>query len=428
MSSKRKYEWRIGSPPPRLEEHSLAKHELLRSYVQRYIQILAADPRHDRLNVTLVDGFAGGGMYHREGTPFPGSPLILLDEVACARADFAATRIKPFALNADFLFVEALRPSVEHLDYTIRQSPYAVELDSTIHLLHADFGAALPRVIEHIRGRGRAHRALFFLDQYGYGNVAFRDVRAILSQLENPEIILTFSVDWIIDYLTNEETFLKAMLPLELGHDRVREMLALRDNGGREARWLIQNFLYQHLQERTGAPFYTCFFIRSPRSHRTYWLVHISKHPRARDEMAVRHWSLSNHFVHHGRPGTQMLGYDPGQSFDQIPLDFLFDDNAEARSQAALMEELPHRIFKPEQVARGGTTLGMLFTEICNATPATIDLVSKALVGLRSESEVQILTKDGRDRPRSAHCGWDDIILPARQRSLFSPISPARKA
>ncbi|MDP4026601.1 three-Cys-motif partner protein TcmP [Methylobacterium sp. NEAU 140] len=257
--------------------------------------------------------------------------------------------------------------------------------------------------------------------------MTFRDVRAILTQLANPEIILTFSVDWIIDYLTTEDEFLKAVLPLELGVDQVREMLTVRDNGGREARWLIQNLLYRHLQERTGAPYYTCFFIRSPRSHRTYWLVHISKHPRARDEMAVRHWGLTNHFIHHGQPGTQMLGYDPGRSLGQIPMDFLFDDDASTRSHAALMEELPERIFRPEQIAAGGVTLGSLFTGICNTTPATIDLVSKALVGLRAEGEVQITTRDGRERPRSATCAWDDIILPARQRSLFSAVWPVRK-
>lgn len=165
---------------------------------------------------------------------------------------------------------------------------------------------------------------IVFLDQYGYGDVSLRAIRTILEYLKNPEIILTFSVDHIISYLSEEKSFLRGVMPAELGIEQIREMLALRENGGREARWLIQNFLYRHLQERTGAPFYTCFFIKSPASHRSYWLVHISKHPRARDEMAARHWALTNHFIHHGRAGTQMLGYDPGQpiSPDQIPMDF----------------------------------------------------------------------------------------------------------
>ncbi|WP_430913859.1 three-Cys-motif partner protein TcmP [Methylobacterium sp. sgz302541] len=421
----KKYDWQVGHTPPPLDEHSAAKHAVFRSYVQRYIEILTSDPRHDGLNLTLVDGFAGGGVYSYRGQTCPGSPLILLDEVASAQALFATTRKKPFAFRPEFIFVEARQQNLEYLRDVIGRSPHAAGIGSHIHLLRERFEAALPDVIRRIQQHGGGHRALFFLDQYGYGDVSLQAIRTILENLKNPEIILTFSVDYIISYLSEKESFLRGVMPAELGIEQIREMLALRDNGGREARWLIQNFLYRHLQERTGAPFYTCFFIKSPASHRSYWLVHISKHPRARDEMAARHWALTNHFIHHGRAGTQMLGYDPGQlvSPDQIPMDFLFDDDASGRSNSALMEELPHRIFDTSRVADGGVTVGELFTEICNSTPATIARVSTALVGLREQKEIQIYTPDGKERPRSMSCDWGDRILPARQRSLFSPFT-----
>src|SRR5229473_4753362 len=66
---------------------------------------------------------------------------------------------------------------------------------------------------------------------------------------------------------------------------------------------------------------------------------------KARDEMALRHWAMSNHFVHHGRAGLKMLGFDPEQNIQQIPLGFFFDDDAETRSKNALMNELPPLIF-----------------------------------------------------------------------------------
>lgn len=420
----RKYDWQIGRPPPPLEEHSFAKHSVFRSYVQRYIEILTSDPRHDGLKLSLVDGFAGGGEYLYQGQILPGSPLILLDEVAGARARFATSRTKSFALETEFFFVEQRRQNIEYLDNAIRQTAHGAQIGSTINLLNESFEAALPSLISRIQSRGTSHRSLFFLDQYGYGDVPFALIRGILEHLKNPEIILTFSVDWIINYLSDTPSFLKAVLPVELDLRQVREMIGLRDNGGREARWVIQNFLYRHLQERTGAPFYTCFFIKAPKSRRSYWLVHISKHPRARDEMAARHWALKNHFVHHGGPGTQMLGYDPARSLDQLPMDFLFDDDADARSKAALLEELPAKIFDPTRVSDGGISLGSLFTGICNSTPATVELVSDAVIRLRAEGEVQILTKDRKERPRSANCDWTDIILPARQRSLFSALGP----
>lgn len=104
--STNKYHWQIGQNPPELDVHSSAKHSVYRDYVRRYIDVLCSDPRHDGLNLTLVDGFAGGGVYLRNGHPASGSPMILLEEITVAEARFARERIKPFRLNAEFIFVE----------------------------------------------------------------------------------------------------------------------------------------------------------------------------------------------------------------------------------------------------------------------------------------------------------------------------------
>lgn len=124
-------------------------------------------------------------------------------------------------------------------------------------------------------------------------------IRTILAELNNPELIVTFNVDWLIDYLSTDEKFLKAVKPVELSLQDVQELLNLK--GQREARWLIQNMLYKHFIANTGAPYYTPFFIKSNESHRAYWLIHISKRHPARDEMTAVHWRLQNHFVHRGR-------------------------------------------------------------------------------------------------------------------------------
>ncbi|WP_156467593.1 hypothetical protein [Methylobacterium sp. Leaf102] len=82
---------------------------------------------------------------------------------------------------------------------------------------------------------------------------------------------------------------------------------------------------------------------------------------------------------------------------------------------------MPDSICDPHRVADGGVTVGTLFTEICNMTPATVARVSEALVGLRAAKGVQIYTPNGKERPRSLGCDWGDVILPAVQRSMFSP-------
>jgi three-Cys-motif partner protein len=420
--SAKKYDWQIGQTPPELDTHSAAKHAVFRSYVRRYIEVLTSDPRHDGLNLTLVDGFAGGGAYVWQGQPAPGSPMILLEEIAAAQAQFKQERTKPFQLNAEFIFVEKIGANHQFLADNIQKSQFRSWLGGKIQMLNAEFESELPRIITHVQNRGRAQRCIFFLDQFGYNQVSFDAVRNILSSLQNPEIILTFNVDYLIDYLSKEDAFLTAVKPVELDTDHIQDLLSLKDQ--RQARWIIQNFLYTHLVRQTGAPYYTCFFIKTPDSHRSYWLVHISKHPKARDEMALRHWALGNHFVHHGREGLRMLGFDPERDTNQIPLDFLFDDDAEARSKTALRTELPPLIFERRLQVDGPPTMGRLFTAIANETPATTELISKVLVGLREDSEIEIVTKEGRSKPRSAHVDWTDVILPAKQRSLFSAVWP----
>jgi three-Cys-motif partner protein len=418
-----KYDWMIGQPPPLLEAHSAAKHDVFRSYIGRYIEVLTSNPRRDALGLTLIDGFAGGGEYKFRDTIVPGSPMILLQEVACAQARLTIQRRKPFRLNAEFIFVERSTANKEFLEYTIRQSEYRSLLGNSVHLLNAEFEQALPQILTRIRARTRAHRSIFFLDQYGYSQVSLETIRTILASLNNPEIILTFNVDWLISFLNADDGFLKAVKPVELDLNAIKRMLALMKEP-REGRWLVQNLLFQHLRDKTGAPYYTCFFIKSPTSNLSYWLVHISKHPKARDEMARLHWVMTNHFAHHGRAGLKMLGFDPEQDTQQIPMDFLFDDNAEARTTNALMNELPPLIFDRSAQNSAPPTLENLFTHVCNETPATMKQIAQVLVGLRNEREIEIFTKDGGAKPRSEQIAWTDVILPARQRSLLSTVWP----
>jgi three-Cys-motif partner protein len=416
-----KYSWQIGATPPTLDDHSAAKHAVLRQYAGTYVEVLTANPRREILKLTIVDGFAGGGQYIRGGILVPGSPLIVLDELTAVQIRVNAQRTKPIHIDSEFIFVERKKSNVDFLMATVKASPHASLAGNKLNIIHGSFEDALPGIITHIKSRGKADRAIFFLDQYGYSDVSLQTIRTILEQLANPEIILTFNVDWLINYLSTEESFLKAVKPVELSLADVQQMLHLK--GQREARWLIQNMLYKHLVEHTSAPYYTPFFIKSVESHRAYWLVHISKHPTARDEMTKLHWLMQNHFVHHGRAGLRMLGYDPDQPIGQVPFDFIFDDDAETRSKKSLMEELPHKVFSAHRTGAAPPTLLNLFDGVCNETPATKRLISNAIIELRELKEVEILTSDGRSRPRTQTVDDTDVIVPAKIRDLFSPFT-----
>ena len=73
------YEWKLGDKLPEIGAHSLAKHRILRRYIERYIEIVTAISWQEQLSITFVDGYAGGGRYAHGRETVPGSPLILLE-------------------------------------------------------------------------------------------------------------------------------------------------------------------------------------------------------------------------------------------------------------------------------------------------------------------------------------------------------------
>ena len=78
---------------------------MLRDYLDVYFDTVVSDPRLDCLNITLVDGFAGGGAYQNGDEIADGSPLVLLHAVERARERLNRNRKKPLEINARFFFI-----------------------------------------------------------------------------------------------------------------------------------------------------------------------------------------------------------------------------------------------------------------------------------------------------------------------------------
>jgi three-Cys-motif partner protein len=411
------YEWKVGKGLPVLGDHSVAKHTIFDQYVEIYIERLTRTPSQTILNLTLVDGFCGGGLYRHGATETDGSPLRLLTAVDRAEQALKSIRTKGFTVRADFFFVDEKLEHIEFLRDLLTKRGYGHRIGKDIFLQCSLFEDACPDIIAHIQQKGTAHRSLFFLDQYGWSDVRLTTIRTILSQLRNPEILLTFAVDALIDFLSVKTSETEALLAIELHREDVRELMQMSNGDG--WRYLIQNGLYHHVQTQTGARFYTPFFIHSPESHRSYWLLHLSNHRQARDEMGKLHWRLTNRFRHHGGAGFHALGFDPSQDLRQNLLTFMFDDDAMKRSEAAVLQQLPKMIHAANRNG-SGLLVEALFAGNCNDTPVTSDIMARQLILLRDEGELYIVGKDGSAKPRSRSVDWEDRLVLPRERSLFS--------
>jgi three-Cys-motif partner protein len=411
------YGWRIGEPLPKIGLHSLAKHNVFASYVDRYIRILSPQPAKRELNLTIIDGFCGGGKYSLDNTIVDGSPLVLLKSVRATEAELALSRRNGFEVKCDFLFIDKKNDHIAFLNDELLKSEFKSAIGTTIRLATANFESQVPSIIQSIKQKGPSNRALFFLDQYGWSDVSFAAIRTIFDELRNPEVLLTFSVDSLIDYFRAETAKTRSGRAIEIEHQFAESLAALKTEQG--ARYLIQNFLYRHVQAHTGADYYTPFFIRSADNHRSYWLLHLSKHARARDEMARLHWDMTNTFVHHGGAGFNALGFDPNVNPDQNGFEFDFGSDARSDSLNAALEQLPKLIRDDASDRSTPVTIGELFQARCNETPLTMGLVSEAVVRLRDEfKEVEIFTADGKIRPSAVNLKWSDRVR-TRNQSTF---------
>lgn len=417
------YEWDWGGPLPLLARHSAVKHSLLRQYLVQYFLTLVSSPRQDRIQLTIVDGFSGGGRYVTEsGERVPGSPLVILKALAEAKAriEYEQHRIKPIDLDVELICVDESVGAIDHLRHVLEEEGYGERLgNESIRLLRGDFVTHAEAIIaQACRRSPRAGRALFVLDQYGYSAVPIPTLNTIFAALSHAEVILTFNVDSLLNYLSfdnarnfERKTGLVECFTVEDLETEIR---------GSAWRLKVQSQLYRRITTGSGATHFTPFFIRPYRGHGDFWLLHLSKHWRARDVMAGTHWEHQNHFVHYGTAGFDMLGAGYAARIDDEGSDqtaFNFDDVAHGLSLETMREQIPIALSAYE----GGVTFEQFFLERVNTTPATRDMVEKAILDLVSSKEVQVLGDEGRRvaKVRKALDG-NHVLLRTKQRSFLT--------
>jgi three-Cys-motif partner protein len=413
-----KYDWRVGQVPPLLDRHSLAKHKVLRDYLKLYVAVLTRNPSVERLRLTLVDGFCGGGIYRGpKDERMEGSPLIMLHAMAEAETIAKGSRTKPFQLDTQFHFIDENKAACIHLEHVLRQTGHP---EGRVHVWNGKFQERVPGLITSIKDRGRAGRCIFVLDQYGYMNAPMRTLRTIFNELPRAEVVLTFATDALIDYLGKNEASQRRLD--NLGFDlSVEGLMTAKETEPLAWRRIVQRELHQEIHRRSGAKHYTPFFIRCPEAHRSYWLVHLSNHSRARDVMTSLHWAHGNDFIHYGGSGLQMLGHDwrqePGE--ENEPLlggEFSFDQAASQCTKISLLSDLPKRLpgrrDEPVEFAR-------FFSETTNETPATSDIMRDAMSELSREGEIEVFSKDGNLRTPGAKIDSTDRLRIALQTRCF---------
>lgn len=409
--ARKHYQWKVGSPPPVLERHSQIKHEIVRDYLAAYIDTLVRFPGQEQLKLTLIDGFAGGGEYRLAETNeiVAGSPLILLKTTEEAEARINLSRTKPFHLDARFYYVEKDKATFHYLKTCIGAHGHGN--DDRIRLLHGEFQSFEAEIISEIRSRGRACRAIFLLDQYGYNQVPTDSIKKILTLLPKAEVILNFNVDSLINFLNNKNwaQFARSIGAPELLKLDIEEL----KKHHKSIRRLIQEYLIRHLSTSCGADFFTPFFIQNSNGHGEYWLIHFSKHAKARDVMTSIHWSKKNYFVSYSHPGIdhlainefQALGFsDHLERLESTNLEFHFDSKEKCVDH--LIDDIPQLLTRDNP----RMAFGDFISTTANHSPATREIMSGALHQLLKSNEILICDANGKIKRSARDLKDDDFI------------------
>lgn len=151
-----------------LWKHSKAKVELLRLYLEQYINILNQTPFIKK--VYIYDLFCGEGIYPNGGK---GSPIIIVESLKQIRTSQNPATFEVLFNDSDstkILKLKANIDSLKPLPSTIAQLKFKTE----------NYRSFLPEIVSDLISSEANSRAFIFLDPYRYSDIQFEDIKNLL--------------------------------------------------------------------------------------------------------------------------------------------------------------------------------------------------------------------------------------------------------
>lgn len=405
---KRSYDWK--NRPP-LEDHTQKKHKILKEYFKQYLITRCQHLHQESFKMAIIDGFSGGGLYsHGEY----GSPLIFLDTLRETTQEINISRsqkgFKLIKFNFLIIFIDRERLAINELKTNLYEIIEDIKINQTfinIEILYncAKFENSYSSIKNNIVARN--HKNVFFnLDQCGYSQVTSKIIKDIIFSWSSAEVLLTFMIGGLLTYISDSDSSNRVPLEPETA-SLVKDIISNRGLIVRRE-WLgeVEKIVFNQLKD--CANYVSPFSINNPNGWR-YWLMHFANNPRARqvyNNLLHSHEDVQAHF---GRPGLNMLSYDPGYSNGTL---YLFDQDSRESSIDFLMDDIPRMI------SRSGKEISVekFYQVAYSATPAHSDDIDKAII---ENSELEVITGGGGVRRSSKSIKRKDIIKLKPQRSLI---------
>jgi three-Cys-motif partner protein len=406
--------WETGEYPP-LEYHSEKKLDLLHDYLVLYLEIVLKNTLGKEIQeITIIDGFAGGGIY-QDGKV--GSPLTILKAIEAAEELINNGRDKRTKIVPTCYFIEQDACAFACLEATLKSHGYGDRLDKTIHLRKKPFEKCVPEIVHAInqRHKGGGNRTIFFLDQCGYVKIPASLIKEIdIGLHQRAEFIVNFSITWLSEFISdkmvsNISASLKT-LGLE-GQVDLPALLKQRVELGGSWKHAVESHIGQAFHRATGIKFFSPFYIEPLNNHRGYWLLHLAQSSRARAAMTQIHWSKHNRSRHYGPKGYGILSYKPEINPEDYITGMAFNDTSRQDCSKILLEDYA-RLVTDEH--KDGIAYEGLADLTANNTIADTKMLNDVVWELYETGQFDVRSPAGlKKRSRSLRPG--DILVPNRQ-------------
>ena len=263
-----------------IEEHTLAKHDLLRKYLNAWFPILTTFNKR----VIFFDGFAGPGIY--EGGE-PGSPIVALQTLVhhskfprLAKTDFV------------FIFVEERQDRFISLEQEVQKfwrSKGGQPRNVHIYAFNSRFADVAADIVQTTRGN--LDPTLAFIDPFGWSDIPMSIIKDLLSS-DGCEVLFTFMSYSIKRHAQDERPGIRRHFLDLFGMSEEQYKRATQSNGDTSENFWPNLYMNQ-LKSRAGFTYTSRFAMKEVGTNRiVYDLVHGTRHIRGLEVMKDATWSL----------------------------------------------------------------------------------------------------------------------------------------
>jgi three-Cys-motif partner protein len=263
-----------------LDEHTKAKHEVLRRYLDGWIGVMGSQalrtPGNGSPALLLVDGFAGPGRY--EGGE-RGSPLIVLDALTSHSAFSRFTR-----LEFEVLLIEQAGARYEHLNHEV--SALSLPANVRVRVEHGDFEKVFGSTVDRLTGAGRTRVPTFaFIDPFGYSSASM-SLTGRLLDIPRSEALFFLPLSYIHRFVgrDGQEGALNALFDC----DEWRRAIPM---AGHDRRDFLANLFEERLRMQGQVNFTTSFQLRTA-DWNDYRLFFASGHEKGLELMKQAMWKV----------------------------------------------------------------------------------------------------------------------------------------